>query len=195
MIYTLQAIYLVIMLSSMLVRNSAFRSLSVLKVPARLGSSTRIVLPKVNFNHICRHKVKTGLLGSTSYFSSSRHHPDLSEEELMDERIKEAEGWVSMKLSDKEAKEFNKRLGIENEVLQAIEEEKQIVKAGKNDKLGKKKSSRDYLSKLDMGPDYAELGKLKGFLEMNPFMCPGCGAPFQSKAESNPGMYSCCCHN
>eukprot|EP01032_Pedospumella_encystans_P012834 gene12834-14817_t len=106
----------------------------------------------------------------------------------MDERIKEAEGWVSMKLSDKEAKEFNKRLGIENEVLQAIEEEKQIMKAGKNDKLGKKKNSRDYLSKLDMGPDYAELGKLKGFLEMNPFMCPGCGAPFQSKAESNPGF-------
>ncbi len=180
------------MLSSMLSKNSAFRSLSALKAPVRLGSGARIVLPKVHLKHISQqHKVNTGLLGSTSYFSSSRHHPGLSEEELMEERIKEAEGWVSMKLTDKEAKEFNKRLGIENEVLQAIEEEKQSLKAGKNSKLGKKKNSRDYLSKLDMGPDYVELGKLKGFLEMNPFMCPGCGAPFQSKAESNPGMYCC----
>jgi len=109
----------------------------------------------------------------------------------MEERIKDAENWVSMKLSDAEARAFNKRLGIEQEVMEAeafqAEEQARGVSVDKNNKNEKKKNNRNYLSKLEMEPDYVEMGKLKGFLELNPFMCPGCGAPFQSKAESNPG--------
>jgi hypothetical protein len=31
---------------------------------------------------------------------------------------------------------------------------------------------------------------IKGFLEMNPYICPGCGTPFQSKSEKDPGTHS-----
>jgi hypothetical protein len=32
-----------------------------------------------------------------------------------------------------------------------------------------------------------EASKLRGFLELNPYLCSGCGAAFQTKAEAEPG--------
>ncbi len=42
-----------------------------------------------------------------------------------------------------------------------------------------------------MGPSDADLthfdARVKGFLELNPFACPGCGSPLQSKRVDSPG--------
>lgn len=181
------------MLSAMFVRSNAFRAVSGLKVSSRASSHACVGLAKTLQLRPERSRMPTNLMGGSSFFSARRNNKiPVDEEELMEERIKDAENWVTMQLSDAEVRAFNKRLGIEQEVLeaealQAEELAKGGLKVGKNNKIDKKKDNRNYLGKLDMEPDYVEAGKLKGFLELNPFMCPGCGAPFQSKAESNPG--------
>lgn len=102
----------------------------------------------------------------------------------MEERIHNAENWVTMKLSDKEASEFNKALGIEAEVLEALAEGER-----KGDRDNKK--AQNALQKLKgVGERQFQEGRVKGFLEQNPFLCPGCGAPFQTRSPDTPGSLS-----
>lgn len=99
----------------------------------------------------------------------------------MDERIHKAENWVTMQLSDKEAAEFNKVLGIESEVMDALAEGK---RKGERDS----KRAQNALQKLKgVGERQYQEGRVKGFLEQNPYLCPGCGAPFQARSPDTPG--------
>ena len=115
----------------------------------------------------------------------------------MDDRIREAERWVSKKLSDKDAQDLNRVMGIEAEVLAALaaEEDEQSGikkkgvnpkgKAGVNDKSAATSKFKDYLMS-----ETRDAAKVKGFLELNPYVCSGCGTPFQSKSTDTPGYLS-----
>lgn len=115
----------------------------------------------------------------------------------MDDRIREAERWVSKKLSDKDAQDLNRVMGIEAEVLAALaaEEDEQSGqkkrgvnpkgKAAANDKSAAKTKLQDYLA-----VETRDAAKVKGFLELNPYVCSGCGTPFQSKSTDTPGYLS-----
>lgn len=112
----------------------------------------------------------------------------------MNDRIKDAERWVSKKLSDEDSKLLNKALGIDAEILAAMAEEDDdiediVPKKKKGDNKNKDKENNYRLSKLrDLSlADSIEARKIRGFLELNPYICSGCGTPFQSKLDDNPG--------
>lgn len=96
----------------------------------------------------------------------------------MDDRISDAERWVSKQLSDSEAKLLNKALGIDADALDELNGKQlnQLKKKDKN-KIGKPEIA---------GINYLE-ERVKGFLELNPQVCSGCGTPFQTKSEELPG--------
>lgn len=113
----------------------------------------------------------------------------------MEDRIREAERWVSKKLTDKESKELNRVMGIEAEVLAALaaEEDELLGKKKKNTSTkGKQAVSEksDAKSKLKdfLTAETRDAAKVKGFLELNPYICSGCGTPFQSKSTDTPGF-------
>jgi hypothetical protein len=43
------------------------------------------------------------------------------------------------------------------------------------------------VQQLQLQQQLFEASKLRGFLELNPYLCSGCGAAFQTKAEAEPG--------
>ena len=104
----------------------------------------------------------------------------------MEERLKNAERWVSKRLSDDEAVILNRAMGIEKEVYSAIEQEE----SGTKSKNKPKKDSRKDLTvqSLRVDPELQEAARLRGFLELNPYICSGCGTPFQSKDMASPGF-------
>ena len=99
----------------------------------------------------------------------------------MENRIKEAEGWVSKQLSDEEANILNRVMGIEAELGLEESDSKSKIKKGK----GKGKINP---KELFTDPFGKETARIKGFLEINPYICSGCGTPFQSKEPGNPGF-------
>ena len=108
----------------------------------------------------------------------------------MEDRLRAAERWVSKKLTDKESQELNRVMGIEAEVLAALAEEEDeksgIKKNGKKvpqDKSSAKTKLKDFLT-----AETRDAAKVKGFLELNPYICSGCGTPFQSKSTDTPGF-------
>lgn len=81
--------------------------------------------------------------------------------------------WEVFNLSDEDAAEINKKIGYKGE-----DKAKQPNSAPKGPKpltLGE-----------DVGDDLESL-RIKGFLELNPQVCSGCGADFQTKSEDRPG--------
>ena len=112
----------------------------------------------------------------------------------MEDRIAEAEGWVSRKLSDEESRILNRAMGIEKE-LEEAENEGMMIKGKLKEKYSPKKNDKKKdrlnLGKFDRNnPNKLNdrAAKLKGFLELNPFVCSGCGTNFQSKSENAPGF-------
>ena len=113
----------------------------------------------------------------------------------MDDRIREAERWVSKKLSDKESQELNRVMGIEAEVLAALAAEEDEL-SGKKSKKGSLKGNQPGAEKLAaknklkdfLTAETRDAAKVKGFLELNPYICSGCGTPFQSKSTDTPGF-------
>jgi hypothetical protein len=95
----------------------------------------------------------------------------------MEERIENAQKWVSYKLSDQESEKLNRALGIDAEVMEALEQGKKL----------EKKKQNSLLSKIKGLEETEETTKIKGFLQQNPVLCSGCGTPFQSKSPDNPG--------
>ena len=83
----------------------------------------------------------------------------------------EEDGWEVHQLSDDDASELNKMLRHKEEVPQA----KAVPKGPKPLTLDE-----------EVGQDF-ELLRIKGFLELNPQICSGCGANFQTKAPDSPG--------
>ena len=112
----------------------------------------------------------------------------------MDDRIREAERWVSKKLSDKESQELNRAMGIEAEVLAALaaEEDETSGQKKKSSIKGKQQSSDKSAAKNKLkeflAAETQDAAKVKGFLELNPYVCSGCGTPFQSKSTDTPGF-------
>lgn len=96
----------------------------------------------------------------------------------MEERIKDAERWVSKKLTDDEAAILNRAMGIEKEVMSAME--------GIKNTPSKQKKAPTKDSILSMEKN-TQMSRIKGFLELNPYVCSGCGVAFQSKTAESPG--------
>lgn len=106
------------------------------------------------------------------------------ERNAMSKRVMDAKRFDSKQFDDDDLAILNRSLGIEEELLE-------YQKNMKNDVKEKKKSTgKDRLKELTKlsEEERIEASKLKGFLEMNPFICSGCGTPFQSKAENSPGF-------
>lgn len=100
----------------------------------------------------------------------------LTPDQEMDQRIKEAKEWQAMALSPEDAEEFDKSLDLEEDLLEAE------GVAGDRPKAKK----RSNMSPLNAAQVKAR--SLRGFLQLNPSICSGCGASFQTKVESNPGF-------
>lgn len=106
-----------------------------------------------------------------------------SEEELqraeMEERLKDSQRWVSKQLSDKEAEALNRALGIEKELLRGVSDRKTMK--------SQRKQVRSPPEEDDVPSDSIDMKRIRGFLELNPYICSGCGTNFQSKSAGDPG--------
>ncbi len=115
----------------------------------------------------------------------------------MEERMQDARGWVSKKLSDEDARMLNRAMGIEAEVLAAIAAEEDEGQSGSSKANRLLKSAQAATTKGKKGRERAydrlsndkaqAAAMVKGFLEMNPYVCSGCGAPFQKSSPDSPG--------
>lgn len=114
----------------------------------------------------------------------------------MDERIKEARRFESQALSDDDAAHLNKLLGIEKEILNAAtNDDKDRGRSSSKKKIigGRKRNEDDKMeiglkSKMEeLRDDTTSMRTLRGFLEINPFICSGCGSNFQSRTADTPG--------
>ena len=122
----------------------------------------------------------------------------------MEDRLQDARKWVSKQLTDDEADMLNRAMGIEAEVLAAMNDEessdsspsksgggggggknKNQAKGGKD---GSSSSSRIRRLQELSSEEMRAAADLRGFLELNPYLCSGCGAPFQSKTPDAPGF-------
>jgi ribosome biogenesis GTPase A len=126
----------------------------------------------------------------------------------MDDRLQEARGWVSKKLSDDDAALLNRAMGIEEEVLAAMDAEdreeegrrargpsskgRRIMDTSSSSSstkasVKKTKDGKRMYDKVVNNDKVQAAAMVKGFLEMNPYICSGCGAPFQKKSPNTPG--------
>ena len=116
--------------------------------------------------------------------------------EDMKDRITQANRFVSEKMSDDTTALIERSLTREEEILKMLETPESmenpisISKSKKTRKeLAGKVDKQSQLRKLqDLSTEASnEAKKIKGFLELNPYMCSGCGTPFQSKTMDAPG--------
>ena len=167
----------VIMLSVLLSRCSSYKSHVNIKCLMR-NSAAFLHNPVVPTSMAGRRFLSIGVDG---FEKRTKDRKKIADDARMDERIHNAENWVTMKLSDKEAADFNKALGIEDEVMEALAESE---RKGERES---KKAQNALLKLKGVGERQFQEGRVKGFLEQNPFLCPGCGAPFQARSPDTPG--------
>lgn len=118
------------------------------------------------------------MLKMRSLSNSNRKEYDMEME--MNQRIEAAKGWVSYKLSNEEAETINKNLGIEQDLLEAMEQGKKV-----RQKQNQKKNSIGKIRGIEVDKESPVM--IRGFLQQNPVLCSGCGTPFQSKSPDSPG--------
>lgn len=99
----------------------------------------------------------------------------------MNERLESAQKWESKQLSDDEADILNRALGIDKEILDDRFDEKRKSRT-------KAKPTSEFQTKEALIGDGTDIKALRGFLELNPYICSGCGTSFQSKSEEKPGF-------
>jgi hypothetical protein len=97
----------------------------------------------------------------------------------MEDRLKDAKRWVSKQLTDDEAAVLNRAMGIENDLAEIDAE------TPKKQRPLKGKTSREQIL---ADPLLLENSRIKGFLDINPYVCSGCGSTFQSKEPETPGF-------
>jgi hypothetical protein len=130
-------------------------------------------------------------------------------QEDMKARVRAAGKMASVGLSERDADELQSKLRLDADIFAALEAQENAQDWGssfpsssssKNSKkptkkmMGVSSSSssssssrvRDLMALSD--DEMEEVRKIKGFLELNPSICSGCGTPFQSKAEEQPGF-------
>lgn len=116
---------------------------------------------------------------------------------MQSERIKGAAAFESRQLSQEETAELNRALGIEKEVMAALaaedgedDDDTADKSSSRRPKAGKREKQRAgaalRMPTLD-DDQYEEALRVKGFLEVNPYVCSGCGTAFQSKNPDQPG--------
>ena len=118
----------------------------------------------------------------------------------MDDRIRKAERFASQQLTKDEIEKLNRALGIDAEELDKMAKEEDanydatLLKEGilpsqrKSGKKAEKNPSPPRVEqRLEQREDDLSAVRIRGFLELNPYICSGCGAAFQSKNEENPG--------
>ena len=110
-------------------------------------------------------------------YASKDWNEDDVKRAMMEERVKDANRWESRKLTDEEAMLLNRELGIEKEIQGINMRQNTEAVSSKVRKLRSLSSA-----------EVKSVAHIKGFLEMNPYICPGCGTPFQSKSEKDPGF-------
>ena len=126
----------------------------------------------------------------------------------MDDRIRKALQFDSKQLSKEESERLKVSLGLDAEELALLAKEEdstfdeKLLRKGSLDRPGERKrpTKTDTLDKKKVGKkepivsvqkqddDEFSAIRIKGFLELNPYICSGCGTPFQSKNENNPGF-------
>lgn len=109
----------------------------------------------------------------------------------MDDRLQDTERWVSRTLSEEEAASLHRSLGLEEFFDDDDEDDGEVNEKKKQKKVSKSRSI-EKMSKFEIlkaaNRDIREAAQVKGFLEMNPYICSGCGTPFQSKNATDPGF-------
>lgn len=171
------------------------------EVPSSAQKRRKIVLRKLSTKRSVERKERDIDVASEAAVKPSNwvtYEFATEEEKLnaeMEERLMDAERWVSKKLSDEEADILNRAMGIEAEVMSALEaDEDEGRSKPRKAKKSASESGRDSnaskgvrkLKELSSEASKAAL-EVKGFLELNPYLCSGCGTPFQSSSEENPG--------
>ena len=154
----------------------------LLRIPA-LAWRGRLRLGRISsFRHYAAKRIITSTENDweTINFGNEKE----AKKQDMADRIKNAELWESQQFSDEEFAKINKMLGIDKELEDLELEGEESLKPTKSKKELADKSK---IRKLP-GLEKDERSQLKGFLELNPFMCSGCGTPFQSKATDEPGF-------
>lgn len=115
---------------------------------------------------------------------------NVAREVEMERRINEAKEFESSMASKKETSKINRLEAIEDELL-GQDEEKEERKGRRKSILNSSRTSKEDLNlkikRLIQDDAEPVLKEIKGYLEMNPYICSGCGSSFQAKAENSPG--------
>jgi 30S ribosome assembly GTPase len=99
----------------------------------------------------------------------------------------DGEGWVTYHIGSEEEVQ---NADMDRRILAARELEAQEKKVGQGRGIKKlplsgKLSSKDSFAAIKKNQN---VDKISGYLEINPFLCPGCGTAFQSKHQDSPGF-------
>jgi ribosome biogenesis GTPase A len=121
--------------------------------------------------------------------------------EEMTKRLDFSKNFAKISLSDEDSKEFNRILGIKVPAgsfkSELKSDKKQIRKSTKNEKpvdsksvlkVDSKKKEKYQITNDAGSEDIIDMKKLRGFLDMNPYICSGCGTQFQCKKTDSPGF-------
>lgn len=180
-------VYSIVMPSTYKLNRQYFTVANSVILKFNLKSSTRCAgTPDNGKSNNIRGNLSMSKIQLSTNKSGSYELDKLDNKNSMESRIKNAENWVSKKLSDADAEFINKALGIDMDIM--------------NDNLGNKKQKRIKMLKFPSGShDQRKLSaaanqdltfdaRIRGFLELNPRICSGCGASFQTKSPDNPGI-------
>jgi ribosome biogenesis GTPase A len=146
-------------------------------------------------------------------FELARRDPSLSKMDLndvgndgedfeeMSKRLDFSKNFAKISLSDEDSKEFNRILGIKVPAgsfkTELKSDKKHIKKSTKNEKpvdsktvlkVDSKKKEKYQITNDAGSEDVIDMKKLRGFLDMNPYICSGCGTQFQCKKTDSPGF-------
>eukprot|EP01038_Epipyxis_sp_PR26KG_P007291 gene7291-9933_t len=138
---------------------------------------------------------------SSKKYTVSAYHlakkKDKSQEEIMPP-LRTDEGWVTIKLGPK-SEVISETLATDDMEERLLAAKKWVSKPLSGDGsrlLNRSKKIEEIIAEKKKGSlglsdiEVAQTEKVRGFLEINPFICSGCGTPFQSKNADNPGFLS-----
>ena len=120
-----------------------------------------------------------------------------SEKEMADRdmqrRINEAKTFTQFQLNDNDADEFDRMLGVDEDLItkgKSTNSRKKTAVKKNNLNFDSRNSKKKVRMELEKAVDNSDMPNklVRGFLEINPFICSGCGSAFQSKNENNPGF-------
>lgn len=154
------------MISACIIRQSVSRSLRAISCINSLFNS---VIPSPSFCH-----------GQRCLFATKKKI----------EKGFKKEDFEMIKLEGSEGEELNKLLGYDIDFLASLNDDSMpddqyLDFDNENPEfLSQKAIEKEENNKIDIVNE----ARIRGFLELNPYLCSGCGAPFQSKRPDSPGF-------